>query len=240
MKKLVIIPMALFAIATLASAQMNMSHDKSTRPSPPASAECKFSDGKTVKIDYSSPRAKGRKIFGDAGDKALVPFGEVWRTGANEATTFVSTANIKLGGNIFPGGSYTLFTIPKADAWTLIISKKTGEWGTDYPGEKEDLDRLRSGRQQMHPPHRMGKHHRQNRYRRKVALAAAGASSPPPRIHPPVRENPRKSTGKKFSQKLERLMCSDARPLSLPSPSYTTLPRDPHHCPAPAQSPSLI
>ncbi|MGA9641711.1 MAG: DUF2911 domain-containing protein [Terriglobales bacterium] len=142
MKKLVIIPMALFAIATLASAQMNMSHDKSTRPSPPASAECKFSDGKTVKIDYSSPRAKGRKIFGDAGDKALVPFGEVWRTGANEATTFVSTANIKLGGNIFPGGSYTLFTIPKADAWTLIISKKTGEWGTDYPGEKEDLARL--------------------------------------------------------------------------------------------------
>ena len=142
MKKLVIIPMALFAIATLASAQMNMSHDKSTRPSPPASAECKFSDGKTVKIDYSSPRAKGRKIFGDAGDKALVPFGEVWRTGANEATTFVSTANIKLGGNIFPGGSYTLFTIPKADALTLIISKKTGEWGTDYPGEKEDLARL--------------------------------------------------------------------------------------------------
>src|SRR3984957_6877959 len=85
MKKLVLIPVALLAIATIASAQMQMSQDKSKRPSPPASAECKFSDGKTVKIDYSSPRAKGRKIFG-----GLVPYGEVWRTGANEATTFVT------------------------------------------------------------------------------------------------------------------------------------------------------
>ena len=77
MKKLVLIPAALLAIATLASAQMEMSQDKSKRPSPPAKAECKFSDGRTVKIDYSSPRVKGRKIFG-----ALVPYGEVWRTGA--------------------------------------------------------------------------------------------------------------------------------------------------------------
>ena len=137
MKKLVLIPAALLALATLAAAQMEMGPDKSKRPSPPASTECKFSDGKTVKIDYSSPRAKGRKVFG-----GLVPYGDVWRTGANEATTFVAGTNVTVGGKDVPAGSYTIFTVPKADAWTLVISKKTGEWGTDYPGEKEDLARV--------------------------------------------------------------------------------------------------
>ena len=142
MKKFALIAASLFAVAALASAQMDMSQDKSKRPSPPASAQCNFSDGKTIKIDYSSPRAKGRKIFGAASDKALVPYGEIWRTGANDATTFVSDTNLKVGGKAVPAGSYTVFTIPKADAWTLVISKKTGEWGTDYPGEEEDLARV--------------------------------------------------------------------------------------------------
>jgi Protein of unknown function (DUF2911) len=148
MKKLVMIPVALLVIATVASAQMSSPPDKSKRPSPPASAECKFADGKTLKIDYSSPRLNDpkthqpRMIFGPAGEKALVPYGEVWRTGANEATTFVADTNLTVGGQAVPAGSYTLFTIPKADAWTLIVSKKTGEWGTPYPGEKEDLLRV--------------------------------------------------------------------------------------------------
>ena len=141
MKKIALFTSLFFATAVLVPAQMSMAQDKSKRPSPPASAECKFSDGKTIKVDYSSPRAKGRKIFGSASDKALVPFGEVWRTGANEATTFVTDANVTAGGKDVPAGSYTIFTIPSADAWTLVISKKTGEWGTNYPGEKEDLAR---------------------------------------------------------------------------------------------------
>jgi hypothetical protein len=142
MRKFALIAVSLFAVATLASAQMNMSDDKSKRPSPPASAACKFSDGKSIKIDYSSPRAKGRKIFGDASEKALVPYGQIWRTGANDSTTFVTDANLNVGGKAVPAGSYTIFTVPKADAWSLVISKKTGEWGTDYPGEKEDLVRV--------------------------------------------------------------------------------------------------
>ncbi len=143
MKKFALITAVMFALATLATAQMGMSQDKSKRPSPPANAACKFSDGKTITVDYSSPRINDpkthqpRKIFG-----GLVPYGEIWRTGANEATTFVSDANLKAGGKAVPPGSYTIFTIPKADAWTLVISKKTGEWGTDYPGEKEDLVRV--------------------------------------------------------------------------------------------------
>jgi hypothetical protein len=142
MKKFALIAAWLFAVATFAPAQMGMGQDKSKRPSPPASAECKFSDGTTIKVDYSSPRAKGRKIFGAASEKALMPYGEIWRAGANEATTFVTSANITVGGKAVPAGSYTIFTIPKADAWTLVISKKTGEWGTDYAGEKEDLVRV--------------------------------------------------------------------------------------------------
>src|SRR6266852_9889853 len=76
--------------------------NKSQRPSPAAQAQCKFSDGKTITVDYSSPRAKGRKIFGE-----LVPYGDVWRTGANEATTFVTTADVMIGGTHVPAGSYT-------------------------------------------------------------------------------------------------------------------------------------
>jgi hypothetical protein len=94
-------------------------------------------DGKTITVDYSSPRAKGRKIYG-----GLVPYGEVWRAGANEATTFVTTADLMVGGNHVPAGSYTIFAIPKQDKWTLVISKKTGEWGIPYPGAGEDLVRV--------------------------------------------------------------------------------------------------
>jgi hypothetical protein len=102
--------------------------------SPPAKADCKFSDGKTVHVDYSSPRMKGRKIFGD-----LVPYGEPWRAGANEATTFVVDADVSVGGKTVPAGSYTLFALPTVDAWKLIISKQTGEWGIPYPGESFDF-----------------------------------------------------------------------------------------------------
>ena len=105
--------------------------------SPPAKADCKFSDGKTIHVDYSSPRMRGRKIFGD-----LVPFGEPWRAGANEATTFVIDADMNVGGKIVPAGSYTLFALPKADSWQLIISKQTGEWGIPYPGEQYDFARI--------------------------------------------------------------------------------------------------
>jgi hypothetical protein len=143
MKKFALIAALLLAIATLALAQ-EMSNDKgkANRPSPPASAKCAFSDGKTIKVDYSSPRAKGRKIFGEASEDALVPYGQIWRTGANEATTFVTDANVTVGGKAVPAGSYTLFTVPKADSWWLVISKETGEWGTKYSGEKQDVVRV--------------------------------------------------------------------------------------------------
>ena len=131
-KRIAVLMCTVLALSILASAQMG---GEKQRPSPAASAQCKFSDGKSIKVNYSSPRAKGRQIFG-----GLVPYGEVWRTGANEATTFVTDANLSIGGKDVPAGSYTIFTVPNKDKWSLVISKKTGEWGIPYP-EGNDLGR---------------------------------------------------------------------------------------------------
>jgi Protein of unknown function (DUF2911) len=107
------------------------------KPSPAASASCDLGGGKTVKTDYSSPRLKGRKMVGGQD-----PYGTVWRNGANEATTFVTSSDIVVGGTNVPAGSYTLFVLPTADKWTLIINKKTGEWGIPYKYESDELARI--------------------------------------------------------------------------------------------------
>jgi len=103
-------------------------------PSPAAKADCAFSDGKTITMNYSSPRMRGRKIY-----PGLVPFGEVWRTGANEATTLETSGDLTIGGKIVGAGKYTIFTVPNATEWTLVIHKKTGIWGIPYPGPADDL-----------------------------------------------------------------------------------------------------
>src|SRR5438105_9950986 len=120
-------------MALLGSAQMG------GKASPSAKATCDLGGGKSITVDYSSPRAKGRKIFG-----GLVPYGEVWvwRTGADEATTFVTTADLMVGGTHVPAGNYTIFTVPNQNKWTLIINKKTGEWGIPYKYESDELARV--------------------------------------------------------------------------------------------------
>ncbi len=123
-----------YIILAVVTSAIAFAQDAGKKPSPPANAQCKFSDGKTVTIDYSSPRAKGRKIYG-----GLVPYGEVWRTGANDATTFVPTADVTVGGKNVPAGSYTIFTVPNQDKWALIVNKKTGEWGIPYKYQDDEL-----------------------------------------------------------------------------------------------------
>jgi hypothetical protein len=127
-KRIALLALLTFVLTAAAFAQ---------KPSPAASASCDLGAGKSVKTDYSSPRMKGRKIYGD-----LVPFGQVWRTGANEATTLVTSSAITVGGKAVPAGSYTIFTVPTADKWTLIINKKTGEWGIPYKYESDELARV--------------------------------------------------------------------------------------------------
>ena len=135
MRKFLVLGSAILLVAA-AAITVHARQDKSKRPSPPATAKCDLPGGKSITVDYSSPRAKGRKVFG-----GLVPYGEPWRTGANEATTLVTTADLMVGGKHVPAGSYTIFTIPNKDKWTLIVSKKTGEWGIPYPGADMDLIR---------------------------------------------------------------------------------------------------
>jgi hypothetical protein len=91
-----------------------------------------------VDIEYARPSVKGRKIFG-----ALVPFGEVWRTGANTATKITFSTDVKFGGQAVPAGSYALFTIPTATEWTVILSKVTGAWGAYSYDAKDDLLRVK-------------------------------------------------------------------------------------------------
>ena len=136
MRKIVLVGSA-FVLAAAAAVAIHAQQDKSKRPSPPAAAKCDLAGGKSVTVDYSSPRAKGRKVFG-----GIVPYGEVWRAGANEATTFVTTGDLMVGSLHVPAGNYTIFTIPAQDKWTLIISKKTGEWGIPYPGQDQDFARV--------------------------------------------------------------------------------------------------
>jgi hypothetical protein len=129
---LALLAAGLLSVGIIVQAQQ----DKAKRPSPAASTSIDLGGGATIAIDYSSPRAKGRKIYGD-----VVPFGEIWRTGANESTTFVTTKDVMIGTLMVPAGNYTLFTVPTKDKWVLVLSKKTGEWGTDYPGPSNDLGR---------------------------------------------------------------------------------------------------
>lgn len=109
--------------------------DKSSRPSPPKEAAGQIA-GIDIKIDYSSPAVKGRTIWGD-----LEPYGEVWRTGANEATTIEVSQDVSIEGQTLAAGRYALFTIPNKDKWTVIFNTEADQWG-DYNYD-EDKDALR-------------------------------------------------------------------------------------------------
>jgi len=104
-------------------------------PSPPAQASVTLA-GKLVTIDYNTPHIRGRKIFG-----GLVPYGQVWRTGANPATTLKTQGNLKIGDLTVPPGTYTIYSLPAEGTWKLIINKQTGQWGTEYHQER-DLGRV--------------------------------------------------------------------------------------------------
>src|SRR6267154_1319905 len=113
MRKPIIVIAALLATLAVAGIALRAQQDKASRPSPPAKAECKI-DSKTVTVDYSSPRAKGRKIFG-----SLVPYGQVWRAGANEATTLVTSGDMKVSKTSAPVENFTIAFDQKGSTCTL-------------------------------------------------------------------------------------------------------------------------
>lgn len=111
--------------------------DKSKRPSPPRSASAMVGD-LNIEVDYGAPSVKGRTVYGD-----LVPYGKVWRTGANEATTFSVNKDVSIDGNSLPAGKYALFTIPESDEWTVIFNKKPDQWGAYDYDQGDDALRIK-------------------------------------------------------------------------------------------------
>ncbi len=123
--KALVLTLAALLMYSLTWAQEN----KANRPSPPATATGKI-DRATITINYSSPSVKGRKIWG-----GLVPYGEAWRAGANEATILETDQAIKVEGKALPAGKYSLFAIPGESEWTIILNSETGQWGVKRGGK---------------------------------------------------------------------------------------------------------
>lgn len=128
MKKLLSKVLLLTFVGILMTSMTYAQADKSKRASPPETATGTV-EGSTITINYSSPAVKGRKIWGD-----LVPYDKVWRLGANEATIFETSKDIKVAGKNLAAGKYSLYAIPGENEWTFIFNSKTGQWGIKMDG----------------------------------------------------------------------------------------------------------
>ncbi|MFN2262079.1 MAG: DUF2911 domain-containing protein [Psychroflexus sp.] len=127
----------LFLGITLLSTSVNAQEFKDLDKSPMDAVITRNGDNSPLaRIIYSRPKKKNREIFGK-----LVPYGEVWRTGANEATEITLYEDVLFNGEKVEAGTYTLFTIPNEDEWQIIINEKINTWGTNYD---EDLDVIRT------------------------------------------------------------------------------------------------
>ena len=115
-------------IGILVTSVMYAQMDKSKPASPPETATGTISEA-AITINYSSPAVKGRKIWG-----GLVPYDQVWRLGANKATTFETSKDITVEGKKLPAGTYSLYAIPGEKEWTFIFNSKTGQWGIKNDG----------------------------------------------------------------------------------------------------------
>lgn len=122
---------AALTFSTTANAQL-----KTPQPSPTATLQQAV--GLTdVEVIYSRPGAKGRTVFGE-----LVPFGEIWRTGANSSTKIKLSDDVKIGGQDVPAGQYAIYTIPSAEEWTIIIYKGLENWGAGGYDKEQDVARF--------------------------------------------------------------------------------------------------
>ncbi len=132
----VLASVALLAIAsTVLIAQTTPAKPAAPLPSPAATANVIIGGG-SIDVRYNTPQMRGRKIMG-----GLVPYGKVWRTGANPATTLITSVPLKFGTLLVPAGTHTLYTLPSADVWQLIVNNQTGQWGLTYT-ESMDLGRI--------------------------------------------------------------------------------------------------
>jgi len=128
MRKLTLLSLSLLLTAAI------VADEPAKKPLSPATKTEATVGGKHITIDYSAPSKRDRVIMG-----GLVPYGKVWRTGANQATTLKTDTDLMIGSIHVPAGTYTLFTIPNEKEWTLIVNKQSGLWGTNSYDEKQNL-----------------------------------------------------------------------------------------------------
>jgi len=131
---------SVFACGLMLAASLPAQTPKVDFPAPSPACTLKQRVGVTdIEIVYSRPGVKDRTIFG-----SLVPYGQVWRTGANSATKITFSTPVKLNGTDIPAGTYALFTIPGEDEWTIIINKGAAQWGAFQYDEKADVARFKA------------------------------------------------------------------------------------------------
>jgi hypothetical protein len=128
-----LLPALLLLIGTAGPALAQERGNEDPRTSPNA-AVAQTIGTTEVRITYGRPQVNDRTIFGE-----LVPFGEVWRTGANEATTISFSDDVRVEGESIAAGTYSLYTIPGQDTWTLIFNGVANQWGTQYNADEDVL-----------------------------------------------------------------------------------------------------
>lgn len=139
MKKAVIIIISIIVVLAAAFIYMNY---RSRTLSPPASAS--LTNGSlTITLDYSAPSVRNRVIFGTKEQKALQPYGEYWRLGANESTEIAFTKNVLFNGNAVKAGRYRIYTVPGADTFEVILNSELGVWGAFTPDAALDVVRTK-------------------------------------------------------------------------------------------------
>lgn len=119
------------ALVVLIALIFFLRYDRSRSPAAVAQVA---QNGLTINVKYNQPRKKGRTIFG-----SVVPFGKVWRTGANAATVITLDRNMFVADQPINKGSYSLYTIPSETEWLLIFNSKTGQWGRSYDQTRDVL-----------------------------------------------------------------------------------------------------
>jgi hypothetical protein len=134
-------PLFLFVFASMMTlfASAQQAQDKSKRPSPPAQAKQTLESGAVVSIDYSQPSVKGRTIGKDLEPKA----GQVWRTGANEATVIEFSKDVTINDQKLAAGKYGLFSLVDGENWTFIFNKTWNQWGAYSYKEADDVLRIK-------------------------------------------------------------------------------------------------
>jgi hypothetical protein len=132
--------------ACIALTDVNAQDLKMPQPSSTQTVSQDFGLG-NIKVVYSRPNVKGRKVFGE-----LVPYGKVWRTGANAATVITFSEEVTINGETIPAGNYALFSIPAEKEWTVILNKNTQQWGAYTYKESDEFKRFKVQAQQLSSP----------------------------------------------------------------------------------------